>query len=595
MKKKWLTALLIICVTLAALPLPASAVESAQLDALEAFLREEIRNGTPSIRFDSDLYGRPSEDEIRAVFTALFNTPELFVLDGSFSWSARGTDYQVTPRYRADILADYDNAKILYEQGVSAIAEKVNPNWTDLQKVLFINDQLALGFSYDTSYTNYDVYSFLKDKKGVCEAYSLFMMAVLSRLNIPCSYVKSDSINHMWNIVQLDGAWYHLDATWNDPMPDRPGYARHVFFLLSTDAMKSAEGGEHYEKDDWVFGENILCDSTKYDSYFWRSSVSPFVSVPAFNQWFYLDADGLNLWDGLSDTPTNILSFANLFHSWYPNYKFQGYTGTSGLFLHGDKLYFNTAFNLLSYDLNLGVVERLKEYLNDGNAISCFREENQIICLISRGGVTARETFPLPEIPVPDYPPDSNSHDGVPTPTPAESEFSMRVYFSDVPSASYCFDAVAWAVDRKITNGTSPELFSPDNTCTTAQVITFLWRAAGSPGPIDENPFPDLSPGVYYYYAALWAYQAGLLPDHAYFHGDAPCTRAAAVEYLWKLAGSPLTEYKSFFTDIAPENAAPVDWAVERGITKGTSDTTFSPDQICTRGQIVTFLYRNFA
>ena len=620
---------------------PVRAAEVAQLDALEAFLHEEIRNGSQLIKFNSDLYGRPSEDEIRSVFTALFNTPDLFLLDGSFSWSSRGTDYQVTPRYREDVLADYDNAKILYENGVSGLVAQVNPDWSDIQKVLFINDQLALNFAYDSGYTNYDVYSFLRDKKGVCEAYSLFMMAVLERLNIPCSYVKSDSINHMWNIVQIDGEWYHLDATWNDPMPDRPGYARHIFFLLSTDAMRSAENGEHYLKDDWIFGENVSCESTRFDQYFWRSSVSPFVQVPALNQWFFIDSKGLSLWDGSSDTAAQILYFPDLFRSLYPNYKFQGYTGTSGLFLYGDLLYFNTAFNILSYHLNTGSVEVLKSYLNDGNIISCFQQDQNLIALISRRGETTRDSLELPEIiippdsdsnPNPDDPknpdnlnnlnpddpknpenlnpnpnPDNpqnpenitpenpeniNPGDGQITPYPSQPPAAV---FIDVAPDSYCFDAVSWAVDRKITNGTDKNIFSPNQTCSTAQVITFLWRAAGSPGPVDYNPFPDIQPGSYFYYAALWAYQAGLLSDHEYFHADAPCTRAAAVEYLWKLAGSPVTGTKSFFQDVSTEILSAVDWAVDRKITNGTSETQFSPDQICTRGQIVTFLYRNFA
>ena len=579
MKRKWAAALAL-GILLSSWPMPALAAEETQLAALETYLHDEIRNGNAVIEFDSGIYGRPSEEELRRVFTDLFNAPDMFVLDGSFSWSARGTEFQVLPRYRNDILSDYAAAKERYETGVQGIADLVNPAWTDLQKVIFVHDCLALRFAYDTGYTNYDVHSFLRDGKGVCEAYSLLMMAVLERLGIDSSYVKSDSINHMWNIVCLDGLWYHLDVTWDDPMPDRPGYARHVFFLLSTQAMKAAENGEHYQTDDWTFGRDVVCDSTRYDGYFWRNSVSPFAE--ADGQWYYVDSHGLRRWDGLSDISEEVLSFLNLFRAWYPNYTFQGYASTAGLFLYDGKLYFNTAFQILSYDLFTGAVERLQEFLREGNILSCTRDGQELVWQTLSGGVTTESRMALP-------PP----REDPPGEQPVEPVMQSR--FSDVLPESYCFDAVNWAVDRQITYGTSETTFSPDDTCTTAQVLTFLWRAAGAPVPAIANPFPDVEAGRYYEQAAAWAAQNHLLPDRAYFHPDAPCTRADAVGYLWALAGYPQTENIAYFTDVSPEDAPAVNWAVERGITRGTFETLFSPDNICTRGQIATFLYRDFA
>ena len=120
-----------------------------------------------------------------------------------------------------------------------------------------------------------------------------------------------------------------------------------------------------------------------------------------------------------------------------------------------------------------------------------------------------------------------------------------------------------------------------------------MWRAAGSPSAIIENPFTDVKVTDYYYKAALWAYSKGMVSG-TLFAGDTPCTRSATVVYLWKNADSPATSYSGNFSDVSDSSdyAQAVAWAVENGVTSGTSETTFSPDTTCTRGQIVTFLKR---
>ena len=164
--------------------------------------------------------------------------------------------------------------------------------------------------------------------------------------------------------------------------------------------------------------------------------------------------------------------------------------------------------------------------------------------------------------------------------------------FGDVPSGAYFADAVNWAVKQKITSGTTDRTFSPYQTCTTAQILTFLWRAAGSPEPTGENPFTDVDEGAYYYKAALWAAEQGLISGTR-FQGGSPCTRAQTVTYLWKLAGSPAADGAAF-TDVpaGTDQAQAAAWALSKGVTNGTTATTFAPDNTCTRAQIVTFLYR---
>ena len=163
---------------------------------------------------------------------------------------------------------------------------------------------------------------------------------------------------------------------------------------------------------------------------------------------------------------------------------------------------------------------------------------------------------------------------------------------------AYYEDAVLWAVSEGITSGTTANTFSPNAACTRAQAVTFLWRAAGSPAPKSAAmPFTDVAEGSYYYDAVLWAVENGITggTDAVHFSPNATCTRAQAVTFLWRAAGSPAPKSEvNPFTDVKADAyySDAVLWAVEQGITSGTSVTTFCPSANCTRAQIVTFLYR---
>ena len=169
--------------------------------------------------------------------------------------------------------------------------------------------------------------------------------------------------------------------------------------------------------------------------------------------------------------------------------------------------------------------------------------------------------------------------------------------FVDVPADAYFAEAVVWAVDNGITNGTAPTTFSPNDSCTRGQVVTFLWREAGEPAPtLTENPFSDVSEDAYYYNAVLWAVENGITTGTSAttFDPEATINRAQAATFLWRNAGEIIADVENPFSDVAADAyyADAVLWAVETGVTTGTSETTFSPDANCIRAQIVTFMYR---
>ena len=172
--------------------------------------------------------------------------------------------------------------------------------------------------------------------------------------------------------------------------------------------------------------------------------------------------------------------------------------------------------------------------------------------------------------------------------------------FVDVAEKNYFYDSVVWAVKNNITMGTDSSHFSPEAPCTRGQVVTFLWRAAGQPEPTQEiNPFSDVKPSDYFYKAVLWAVEQGITTgtSRTTFSPEDACTRAQVVTFQYRTHGKPEVFGNCDFTDGKATdyyyNA--VIWAVQNQITKGTSNTAFSPDDTCTRAQIVTFLYRDYA
>jgi len=176
-------------------------------------------------------------------------------------------------------------------------------------------------------------------------------------------------------------------------------------------------------------------------------------------------------------------------------------------------------------------------------------------------------------------------------------EKSAADYFADVPANSYYADAVLWAAKNGITGGIGNGLFGPNQPCTRAQIVTFLWRAAGSPEPKAMSSFSDVSADSYYAKAVAWAVENGITTGtgDGKFSPDATCTRAQSVTFLFRAIGK-LVDSKAEFSDVLTDSyyANAVAWAVENGVTNGIGDGLFGPDNSCTRAQIVTFLYRAY-
>ncbi len=182
------------------------------------------------------------------------------------------------------------------------------------------------------------------------------------------------------------------------------------------------------------------------------------------------------------------------------------------------------------------------------------------------------------------------------TPAPTTRQQTTVAGFRDVSSGSYYADAVEWAVSRRIVSGTGSGTFSPNQSCTRGEIVTFLWRAAGSPRMYGSCPFTDVHSSDYFYQACIWAVRNGVTygTSRTTFSPYQSCTRGEAVTFLWRNAGQPRVTRSSGFWDV-PSNqyyATAVAWAHQNGIAEGTTFATFSPNLTCTRAQIVEFIYR---
>ena len=261
-----------------------------------AEVKAALKQGLETFQTEIDISKyQISIGKIGSVYEQVVNeNPELFFLSNRYGYypTANQTVSSFLPYYEVDKtvvneLTDAQKARINQqskelEAVVNEIKAQVDPGWSPLEKALFLHDYLATHAQYDTGS---DAYTILIKGTGVCQAYTLAYRLLLNRVGIPSETVSSDSLDHIWNLLQIDGNWYHVDVTWDDPINDRIGRVRHVYFLLSDGAIKTTQEGAHFKKADWEYSANVTTD-THFDKSYWANVDSAF--VPLNGNWYYL-------------------------------------------------------------------------------------------------------------------------------------------------------------------------------------------------------------------------------------------------------------------------------------------------------------------
>lgn len=314
--------------------------------SVEEFLETRLLDGAERIYLESYYINARQMSEIW--LDVLYSHPELFFVDSSYHYA---TWYNhilyLEPEYT------FSQEKLLfakkhYSDGLAAYLDPVDPAWSDLEKALYLHDQLALNCQYDTAEFHYTAYDIFTSKQGVCQAYALAYQALLEESGIPCRYVASEEMNHAWTEVCLDGTWYHVDPTYDDPVFDRRGHVQHTFFLKSDDAMQETHTGADAP---------YSCDSTAYDNALWNDVTSAF--IPVDGVFYCISGNQICRWDGDTLTPLHTIS-----DLWYViDMPYSYWDGCfSALGTDGTDLLYNTPREVRRYELSTGKSQTLYTY-----------------------------------------------------------------------------------------------------------------------------------------------------------------------------------------------------------------------------------------
>ena len=327
----------------------AAGAEAAELQELHEYLRDSIVAMQPEIDIRSYNIA-PSQTE--KLFTETVNYyPELFHISNTIGYNSVGNYvYKIIPIYV--LTAEEYAAKMkTYNERLDYIASGAAPLKTDLEKILYIHNYLVANFEYDTSYKIYDVYNFLTTGTGVCQAYTQTFNALMHRLGIECTSAINNPESHTWNIVRLDGEFYHIDCTHDDPLGQSAGSVRYDLFMLSDSSVTSYKSHTSW----YTVMYDAICDSSKYESgWVWNNSSSGIVK--SGDKWYYIaETDEQNsvlmsTEDFISGTVVD--SFNSTYYKYGSSLCYSGYHG--GITAAGTTLYYSSPSDIRFYDTVTG-------------------------------------------------------------------------------------------------------------------------------------------------------------------------------------------------------------------------------------------------
>lgn len=323
-----------------------------------------------------------SSDALRAAFCRVVNySPELFYVSSTYSYSHIGRD--ITAVFPSYLFGKDETEKKMafFKESVRKLTAGVDPDWSDLEKAIYLHDAIVSHYEYDTEHENFDAYSFFKTGRGVCQAYTLAYLAVLSEVGVTADIATSAEMDHTWNKVMIDGAWYHVDVTWDDPVGNVPGESQHQYFLLSDSGVDKR--GKIHSGWESVLYESV-CADVRYDDFFWKDVMTPF--APLGGEWYFISpgeeetylcktdfvtAENVTVLEGAWD----VLDEENMI--WIGFF--------SGMFPLGGKIVYNTGTSVMEYDPADGssTLAGAPE-LGDSRIYGCYPEDGKIMCVLSR-------------------------------------------------------------------------------------------------------------------------------------------------------------------------------------------------------------------
>lgn len=522
----------------------------------------------------------PSDDNL---YTVLYYSPYLSNgINASFYYGSQGYYTRIVLSNEMSV-SETKSYFAEVDSKISDILTLVSENMSDEKKALVIHDYLVYEGEYD--YANliagtlpedsYRSGGLLMKGKGVCQAYSYAYKYLMDKLGIECYVTSSDVMNHAWNIVNIDGSYYHVDCTWDDPVYDRLGKVEHGYFLVSDDAVQEARVGSQTHQG-WDLTE-LVCDNRQYDNAYWVNIDSQIISDGDYT--YYIE--GSTLYKRAEDTG-NTTSLKNLgrWYVWGSSNSFWT-SAYSGLFMYNDELYYNTATELRKIDL-AGENDETVYVPNTsaGYVYGSKKSGNEIQYVVKQEpneeGTVYSVTFTEDE-------PDSG--------------------FTDVSADDWFYEAVNYVNDQGIMTGITETEFGPDENLSRSQFAVILYRLENSPEVAYSDVFADVPDNMWFTDGILWANKNGIVTgygDSGLFGTDDSITREQMALMMYRYA-----KYKAYDTsdeaeldqfadedqisDYAREATA---WAVGSGLVTGKTDTVLDPLGNASRCECSTIIMR---
>lgn len=275
----------------------------------------QAANGDKDVTIDVSACGIP-KTEAKQKVTDFFNAhPRYFYVESGFSYSYIGDNLYDLIFTLTDTPANISKMLAAYDTEVNAIVKSMDTNWSALEKALYANDYLAVHCAYDSSLTKHSAYDAFVNKTAVCQGYALAFLELMDRAKVDCELVTSQSLDHAWNLVYVNGSWYHVDTTWNDPVTDRLGRARHLYLLKSTSWFQSQTGG--HQATDYIYTgdrSDSAASSTSHDADLWNSIDNPFGYSDGY--WYGNDAGTIRQYKGSASGLTEPKEVKKLIEKW---------------------------------------------------------------------------------------------------------------------------------------------------------------------------------------------------------------------------------------------------------------------------------------
>lgn len=445
--------------------------------------------------------------EIMYIFTdVLYNSPEFFYADQKLVYRYNPKGYVTSLSFTYNMsYTKRTECKAFYEQEISSLVQEVEAfALSDAEKALYVHDVLISSYAYDTDEEIFDAYHFLKERKGVCQAYALCYMAVMRELDIPCFMVISQEMNHSWNLVQIDGEWYHVDLVFDDPQPDRPGQVLHDHFLLS-DAGIAAD---HGQGTHWGWRSMLMCKDESYADRFWQTSDTRMLYLN--DRWYYVNDSERQLYRVFfsGHGEKSLYTFDTY---WYVDLyadpavdgdkAYQRWKGLyTGLGFYNGYLYLNTPTAIYRVHPTTGeTMELLHLEENNMNIYGMDILHNQMEYLVGdtpdKNTTSYTETIPMRY----------TDDDTVVT--------SVFLPFTDVSRVSPYYRQIEFLYEEKIMNGVSTNTFAPGEELTRAQFAVLLSRLHQyDPGTYTgETLYIDVPSDSWYAPYVQWATESGYM------------------------------------------------------------------------------------